>query len=67
MARGEMKIKRQTHMDEVGRLSISQSKGVYKPKTEQEQNICKQQQPIHTVFLGGIVFDHYFHNTPQNN
>lgn len=41
MARGEMKIKRQTHMDEVGRLSISQSKGVYKPKTEQEQNICK--------------------------
>lgn len=28
MAGGEVKIKSQTHMDEVGRLSISQSKGV---------------------------------------
>lgn len=59
-----MKIKRQTHMDEVGRLSINQSKVVYKQKAEQEQNTCTQQQPVHTVFLSGIVFDHYFHNTP---
>ena len=29
-----MKIKRQTHMDEVGRLSINQSKVVYKQKAE---------------------------------
>ena len=50
IAGGEMKIKRQTHRDEVGRLSINQSKGVYKQKAEQEQNTCTQQQPVYTVF-----------------
>lgn len=40
MAGGEVKIKRQTHTDEVGKLSFSQSKGVYKPKAELKQNIC---------------------------
>lgn len=39
MARVEIKIKRQTHIGEVGRLSISQNKGVYNPKAEQKQNI----------------------------